>query len=133
MPTRRRSSMPYSPKKPCRYPGCPRLTHNTYCDVHAKQVSSHYNCYQRPKRSRPRYHRGWPRIRQRYLLHHPFCEMCLSQGRYTKATEVHHVLPLEHGGNNDSKNLMALCKPCHSRITAQMDDRWHKTPHRYHY
>lgn len=51
--------MPYSPKKPCRYPGCPRLTHNTYCDVHAKQVSSHYNRYQRPKRSRPRYHRGW--------------------------------------------------------------------------
>ncbi|NMV57705.1 HNH endonuclease, partial [Lactobacillus reuteri] len=45
--------MPYSPKKPCRYPGCPRLTHNTYCDVHAKQVSSHYNRYQRPKRSRP--------------------------------------------------------------------------------
>ena len=87
--------MPYSPKKPCRYPGCPRLTHNTYCDVHAKQVSSHYNRYQRPKRSRPRYHRGWPKIRQRYLLHHPFCEMCLSQGRYTKATEVHHVLPLE--------------------------------------
>ena len=34
---------------------------------------------------------------------------------------------------NEFKNLMALCKPCHSRITAQMDDRWHKKPRRYHY
>ncbi|MFQ6760861.1 HNH endonuclease [Limosilactobacillus reuteri] len=59
--------------------------------------------------------------------------MCLSQGRYTQATEVHHVLPLEHGGTNEFKNLMALCKPCHSRITAQMDDRWHKAPRQYHY
>ena len=54
--------MPYSPKKPCRYPGCPRLTHNTYCDAHAKQVSSHYNRYQRPKRSRPRYHRNMDKL-----------------------------------------------------------------------
>ncbi|MGY0278928.1 hypothetical protein ACW18Q_09325 [Limosilactobacillus reuteri] len=73
--------MPYSPQETLSLPWLPAtLTHNTYCDVHAKQVSSHYNRYQRPKRSRPRYHRGWPKIRQRYLLHHPFCEMCLSQG-----------------------------------------------------
>ncbi|MGY0278927.1 HNH endonuclease [Limosilactobacillus reuteri] len=28
-------------------------------------------------------------------------------------------MPLEHGGTNEFKNLMALCKPCHSRITAR--------------
>lgn len=125
--------MPFAPKKPCRYPGCPRLTTQTYCDVHAKQVSSYYNRCQRPRRSRTRYHHGWARIRQRYLLRHPFCEMCRSQGCLTPATEVHHVLPLDHGGTNDSKNLMALCKPCHSRITAQMDDRWHQKRRAYHY
>lgn len=125
--------MPYSPKKPCRFPGCAKLTHQTYCQEHAKQVSSYYNRYQRPRVHHHRYHCGWPKMRQRYLRLHPFCEMCRSQGHYTQATEVHHILPLEHGGTNDFKNLMSLCKPCHSRITAQMDDRWHHQPRPYHY
>lgn len=125
--------MPYAPKKPCRFPGCPRLTNQTYCEEHAKQVISNYNRYQRPKRINRRYHNGWPKLRARYLRTHPFCEQCRAQGRLTQATEVHHVLPLEHGGTNDLNNLMALCKPCHSRITAQMDDRWHQKPRQYHY
>lgn len=126
--------MPYSPKKPCRFPGCPKLTHQTYCEQHTKQVNAYYNRHQRPKRINKRYHHGWPKLRQQYLTLHPFCEMCESQGRVTIATEVHHILPLEHGGTNDLKNLMALCKPCHSRITAQMDDRFHrKSRTKYHY
>lgn len=64
---------------------------------------------------------------------HPFCEMCLRSGRYTQATEVHHVLPISQGGTNAQDNLMSLCKPCHSRITAEMDDRWHHRPQTYHY
>jgi 5-methylcytosine-specific restriction protein A len=28
---------------------------------------------------------------------------------------------------------MALCKPCHSKITAEMDDRWHHARKEYHY
>lgn len=125
--------MPYAPKKPCRYPGCPQLTHQTYCKKHIQIMNHNYNHYQRPKTHHQRYHRGWPKIRQRYLRLHPFCEMCRLQDRFTKATEVHHVLPLEHGGTNDFKNLMALCKACHSRITAQMDDRWHQKRRAYHY
>ena len=42
------------------------------------------------------------------------------------AAEVHHILPLRHGGDNKINDLMDLCKPCHSRITAEMGDRWAK-------
>nr|WP_255407226.1 MULTISPECIES: HNH endonuclease [Corynebacterium] len=37
--------------------------------------------------------------------------------------EVHHVVPLSRGGSHDFTNLMALCKPCHSRISALDGDR----------
>ncbi|WP_353066962.1 HNH endonuclease [Arcanobacterium hippocoleae] len=28
------------------------------------------------------------------------CEQCQKQGRLTVAQEVHHILPLSHGGSN---------------------------------
>jgi 5-methylcytosine-specific restriction protein A len=37
---------------------------------------------------------------------------------------VHHILPLSKGGGNETSNLMALCKSCHSKITAESGDRW---------
>ena len=43
----------------------------------------------------------------------------------TPAQEVHHILPLSRGGTHEDANLMALCKPCHSEITARDGDRWH--------
>ena len=55
----------------------------------------------------------------------PLCEECLNQERLTPSKEVHHIVPLEKGGTHDEHNLMALCKACHSRITAEMGDRWH--------
>ena len=57
---------------------------------------------------------------------HYLCEDCLARGIYKPAKEVHHILPLEKGGTHNESNLMALCKSCHSRITAEMGDRWHK-------
>ena len=38
--------------------------------------------------------------------------------------EVHHIIPLRDGGTNDINNLMALCKSCHSEITAREGGRW---------
>jgi hypothetical protein len=40
------------------------------------------------------------------------------------AREVHHIKPLSHGGTNESDNLMSLCTPCHSEITAREGGRW---------
>ena len=117
--------MPYKPKRPCAYPGCGRLAEREqYCAEHQKVVDKQYNQYQRDPKSNKRYGRSWKRIRDRYIKLHPLCEECEKQGKLTPAEEVHHVLPLSKGGGNEKSNLMALCKSCHSRITAESGDRW---------
>lgn len=117
--------MPTKPKRPCSYPGCPRLTSGRFCEEHAKQEARRYEKYDRDPAARRRYGRAWKRIRERYIAAHPLCEKCREQGKLTPAQEVHHILPLSRGGTHDETNLMALCKPCHSEITARDGDRWH--------
>ena len=94
--------MPYKPKRPCSYPGCPRLTSGRYCEEHQKIITAHYNKHQRDPASKRRYGRAWK----------------------TPAEEVHHILPLSKGGTHVESNLMALCKRCHSEITAREGGRW---------
>ena len=120
------NTMPKKPKRPCSYPGCPRLTDGRYCEEHAKLEAERYEKYDRDPTVRRHYGRAWKRIRDRYISAHPLCEECLKTGRYNPSEEVHHKLPLSQGGTHAESNLMALCKPCHSRITAEMDDRWHR-------
>ena len=55
---------------------------------------------------------------------HPLCEVCQREGRVTAVEEVHHIVPLAQGGTHAEDNLMALCKECHSRITAREGGRW---------
>ena len=117
--------MPRKPKKPCSYPGCPELVDDLYCEKHQKIMNARYEKYERNPTTKNRYGRVWKRIRVRYITAHPLCEQCIKEGRITVATEVHHKLPLSRGGTHDVKNLMALCTPCHSRITAESGDRWH--------
>ena len=117
--------MPYKPKRPCTYAGCGRLSDSgEYCAEHKKVVAKHYNQYQRDPASNKRYGRSWKRIRDRYIKAHPLCEGCDKNGRIKAAEEVHHILPLSKGGGNETSNLMALCKSCHSKITAESGDRW---------
>ena len=118
--------MPRKPRKPCRYPGCSALTDDSYCPEHKRLVAAQYNRYERTPDMKKRYKGPWPAIRRRFLAGHPLCEMCLREGMYTEAREVHHILPLADGGSHDTSNLMALCKPCHSRITATEGGRWGK-------
>ncbi len=125
--------MPWKPKKPCAYPGCKELTVNQYCGQHQKLMDKRYDTYERNPVVKKRYGRAWKRIRDRYIGKHPLCEMCLKNNKITPATEVHHIRPLSRGGTHDEDNLMALCKPCHSQITAEMDDRWHHARKEYHY
>jgi len=116
--------MPRKPKRPCGHPGCPHLTDGQYCEEHRREENTRYNKYERDPESNRRYGRAWKRVRELYIAAHPLCEECLKQGRITPAEEVHHILPLSRGGTNDTANLMALCKPCHSSITARSGDRW---------
>ena len=118
--------MPTKPKRPCSYPGCPKLTDGRFCEEHAKAEAKRYEKYDRDPAVRRRYGRAWKRIRDRYIQEHPLCELCLRDGRLTPAEEVHHKVPLSEGGTHARDNLVALCKSCHARIHAQCGDRWHK-------
>lgn len=116
--------MPRKAKRPCRLRGCPRLTDlpSGYCTEHEKLQAQHYDKYFRPPEHNKRYGYKWRKLRARFLNAHPLCEQCRLQGRYTMATEVHHIKPLAEGGTNDLSNLMALCKSCHSRITLSTEN-----------
>ena len=39
--------LPRKPQRPCRYPGCGRLSDEPYCEEHRKAVRAEYNRYQR--------------------------------------------------------------------------------------
>ena len=125
-------TMPKRPKRPCSYPGCPNLTDRRYCVEHERKENKHYEQYGRDPAERKPYGRAWKRIRDSYIAAHPLCEQCQKEGRITPAEEVHHILPLSHGGTHSRDNLMALCKACHSRITAESGDRW-KPEKKYNY
>lgn len=111
--------MPMKPKRPCRHPGCPKLSDGPYCEEHRVKEVHAYNRYFRDPETYQRYGYAWRKTRARFLMAHPLCEQCKAEGRLEPATEVHHVLPLADGGTNDARNLMALCKRCHSRITLE--------------
>lgn len=118
--------MPYKPKTPCSYPGCPKLSHGRFCEEHEKQEAKRYEKYQRDPATKKRYGRSWKRIRDRYVALHPLCEQCEKHGKMTPTEEVHHIKPLSQGGTHDFNNLMSLCTSCHSEITAREGGRWGK-------
>lgn len=116
--------MPWKPKRPCSHPGCPELVEGRFCEKHAKEETRRYEKYDRDPNSKKMYESRWRKIRDRYITTHPLCEQCLKEERVTVAEEVHHIKPLRQGGTHVDENLMALCKPCHSRISAQGGERW---------
>lgn len=64
--------LPRKPQRPCRYPGCGRLSDEPYCEEHRKAARVEYNRYQRPADSNKKYGRAWKRIRDRYATAHPW-------------------------------------------------------------
>lgn len=118
--------MPKKPKRPCSYPGCPKLTDGRFCPEHEAQENKRYERYDRNPATKRLYGYVWKRIRDSYVRAHPFCENCYAKGMLIPTEEVHHRLPLSEGGTNDRSNLIALCKSCHARIHAERGDRWKK-------
>ena len=116
--------MPRKAKRPCRFKNCPALTDSAsgYCQEHEKPTLQEqrriYNQFGRTPEAKKRYNYQWRKLRAFFIARNPFCEMCKRQGKFTAATEVHHIKPLADGGTNDFENLMPLCKSCHSKITA---------------
>ena len=108
--------MPHKPLKPCKYPGCPKLTRGLYCEDHAAKVASEYNKYSRSLDHNKKYGREWRRIRNLYASQHPLCEMCLKEGKMIPMDEVHHIKPVKEGGSNKEFNLVSLCHSHHMLV-----------------
>ncbi len=77
----------------------------------------------RESSSKRGYGSRWQKARRTYLLSHPLCAHCETQGMLTQATIVDHIVP--HKGDQklfwDATNWQPLCKPCHDRKTATED------------
>lgn len=64
------------------------------------------------------YNTAWEKRRAAWLTKYPWCEDCLDKGRYTPASEVHHVIP--HHVDAEiflHSPLMSLCRSCHTKHT----------------
>ena len=114
--------MPHAPQKPCKHPNCPELVDygSKYCLPHQRQAEARERQDRGTSHARG-YTRLWQKIRLMFLRAHPVCEKCGQA-----ATEVHHIKPLAHGGTHAAGNLMALCKACHSGVTAK-ETGWRNT------
>ena len=66
----------------------------------------------------------WNNLRNRYIKEHPFCEMCLEEGKVKLAEQVHHKTEFLSGLTEeerwqlltDEDNLQSLCSECHHKI-----------------
>ena len=68
--------------------------------------------------------RKWQKLRLQALSKTNYlCAVCLKKDITTPATEVHHIVPVESGINNqhmkllcyDPNNLLPVCKDCHKK------------------
>ncbi len=109
--------MPRSPKRPCRYPGCPNLCEKgTFCEEHRKEWSPDA---MRGGAAARGYDAKWREARKLYLQRHPLCVKCLKEKKITPATVVDHIVP--HRGDQklfwDQSNWQPLCKEHHDKKT----------------
>ena len=106
--------MPNKPKRPCRHPGCFRLSDGVYCEEHRA-------LYARENAAARGYDKRWQKARALYLRQHPLCLSCLREKRIVPATVVDHIIP--HRGDDklfwDQANWQPLCKACHDRKTGE--------------
>lgn len=123
--------MSVKPMRPCRQPGCRKLTKNGYCEEHEQQHQRRYESQQQRVSSAKRgYGRKWRTESKAFLAEYPWCKACLDKGIKEPATEVDHIIP--HKGNQklfwDKKNWQGLCHSCHSRKTAGEDGGFGRPP-----
>ncbi|WP_026523286.1 HNH endonuclease [Butyrivibrio sp. MB2005] len=112
--------MPMKPKKPCKHPGCPKLTDEKYCEEHAAMHRS-----DRAGAASRGYNAAWRRESKKFLMAHPLCVRCMEDKKMVKATVVDHIVP-HRGDNNlfwDRSNWQPLCKHHHDVKTMTEDRR----------
>ena len=72
---------------------------------------------------RERYFYGtseWKKLRNQYMQHNPFCELCDKRGVVEAGHTVDHIKEIQDGGEKlEWSNLQTLCEPCHKIKTGQ--------------
>lgn len=110
--------MPWKPEKPCRHPGCPKLTENIFCKEH--EVIHQKDRASAEERG---YDNRWRKARKQYLTANPLCVSCKKEHKLVRATVVDHIIP--HRGDKklfwDRANWQPLCKKCHDTKTMTED------------
>lgn len=110
--------MPVAAPRPCRKPGCPRLSRapHGYCEGHthiaqAKAEEAKRKRWASDKRGSAHsrgYDANWQRVRKAKLSAvRGLCEECGREGKLRPAKVVHHKDEDQH--NNAQDNLEALC------------------------
>ncbi len=119
-------TVPRKPKTPCRYPGCPALCEEPYCEQHQSAVNHDYNTRHRDRETARFYSTDrWRKLRAAKLARNPLCEECQRQGKATPATMVDHIIPIRFGGKSlDMDNLQSLCWSCHSAKSVKEGSRF---------
>ena len=116
--------MPKKAKRQCKVFGCKNYAkdNEAYCEEHLKNENRKYNKYLRGYDAHERYDSRWIKVRNIYIKQHPLCEECLKENKYTKATLVHHKIPVAVDENKkyDIENLKSLCEHHHQLIHKNM-------------
>lgn len=122
--------MPTRPGAACTHtPGCPGIVRGGRCSVCGpKRSDTHAYDRERGSAATRGYDRRWQKLRLMHLRAQPLCAECLNHGLVTLASEVDHILPKRHGGDDSDTNLQSLCKPCHSRKTMREKMQKSKIP-----
>lgn len=111
--------MPWKPKKPCLWPGCPVLVERGYCAKH-RRMKDREDARRRGTAPQRGYDRDWKKVRDAYAAAHPFCEDCLEEGVRRPLDVVDHIVALRDSGKRlDWSNLRSLCNSHHQRKHAR--------------
>lgn len=113
--------MPAAIPKPCARPGCPEIVTSRYCAAHQSEEYRRLDKRKGDKRQRYSTTR-WRRFRAHILRKRPICQEC----HRAASNEVAHIIPWDDEPElaYDPDNVRALCKPCHSRESAERGERW---------
>jgi 5-methylcytosine-specific restriction protein A len=110
--------MPWRPRRPCSWKGCPLLVTSRFCAAHA----SAYDLIRGTARARgyDQDHEAW---RAAVLARDPFCKD--PDRRHplegVRSTVADHIVPVRADGPWSLENGQGLCASCHSAKTARVD------------
>ena len=114
--------MPARPARPCRHPGCARLSRDGsgFCEAHHDDKHiGRFSDRARGSRHERGYGSAWDKLRVVILKRdNGLCQPCLRAGRVTMAKHVDHIIPNAMGGTDEDGNLQSICVPCHKAKTA---------------